>query len=247
MKLDRVIAVRNNKTVYRDGDCCIKVFDKDFTKADILKEALIQARMEETSLNVPAVREVRRLGSKWAIFTDYVRGKTLERLISEQPVRKKDCIDLLIRVQREVHSLTCPGIEPLKEKLHRRILRAAVLDAETKETLLAKLTALPDDHKICHGDLGPANIIVSEYGKPYLLDWPHAALGCPAADAARSYLVFWLSGDIDGAEYYLERYSAASGIPATGIRDWMPVVAASQCARGNEKEREFLLYWIKNP
>ena len=24
MKLDRIIAVRNNKTVYRDGDLCLK-------------------------------------------------------------------------------------------------------------------------------------------------------------------------------------------------------------------------------
>lgn len=32
MDLDRVIAVRTNKTVYRDGDNCVKVFDKDFKK-----------------------------------------------------------------------------------------------------------------------------------------------------------------------------------------------------------------------
>ena len=29
MKLDRVIAVRNNKTIYRDGDKCVKVFNED--------------------------------------------------------------------------------------------------------------------------------------------------------------------------------------------------------------------------
>ena len=29
MKLDRVIAVRNNKTIYRDGDRAIKVFGAD--------------------------------------------------------------------------------------------------------------------------------------------------------------------------------------------------------------------------
>ena len=36
MKLDRVIAVRNKKTIYRDGDRCIKVFNEDYSKADIL-------------------------------------------------------------------------------------------------------------------------------------------------------------------------------------------------------------------
>ena len=48
MKLDRIIAVRNNKTVYRDGNLCMKVFDASYSKADILNEALNQARVEET-------------------------------------------------------------------------------------------------------------------------------------------------------------------------------------------------------
>ena len=55
MKLDRVIAVRNNKTIYRDGDRAIKVFGADYSKADVLNEALNQARIEETGLNIPKV------------------------------------------------------------------------------------------------------------------------------------------------------------------------------------------------
>ena len=58
MKLDRVIAVRNNKTIYRDGDKCVKVFDEDYSKADVLNEALNQARIEETGLNIPKIFEV---------------------------------------------------------------------------------------------------------------------------------------------------------------------------------------------
>ena len=46
MKLDRIIAVRNNKTVYRDGELCMKVFDTNYSKADVLNEALNQARVE---------------------------------------------------------------------------------------------------------------------------------------------------------------------------------------------------------
>ena len=35
MKLDRVIAVRNDKTVYKDGDRCVKVFNAEYDKADV--------------------------------------------------------------------------------------------------------------------------------------------------------------------------------------------------------------------
>ena len=52
METSSVIAIRKNKTVYRNGDKCIKVFDIGYSKADVLNEALNQARMEETGLNI---------------------------------------------------------------------------------------------------------------------------------------------------------------------------------------------------
>ena len=55
MNLDRVIAVRNTKTIYRDGDHCVKVFNENYSKADILNEALNQARIEETGLHIPKI------------------------------------------------------------------------------------------------------------------------------------------------------------------------------------------------
>jgi len=53
MKLDTIIAVRDTKIIYRDGDKTVKVFDADYSKADVLNEALNQARVEETGLNMP--------------------------------------------------------------------------------------------------------------------------------------------------------------------------------------------------
>ena len=52
MNFDRIIAVRNDKTVYRDSERCLKVFNSGYTKADVLNEALNQARVEETGLNI---------------------------------------------------------------------------------------------------------------------------------------------------------------------------------------------------
>lgn len=75
MKTDKVIAVRNTKTVYRDGDKAIKVFDEHYSKADILNEALNQARVEETGLAIPGLLEVTKINGKWAIVMDYIKGK----------------------------------------------------------------------------------------------------------------------------------------------------------------------------
>ena len=43
------------KKVYRDGDRLVKSFDETYSKAGILNEALNQARVEETSLNIPKI------------------------------------------------------------------------------------------------------------------------------------------------------------------------------------------------
>ena len=111
MKLDRVIAVRNNKTIYRDGDKCVKVFDADYSKADVLNEALNQARIEETGLNIPKVVEVTMVEGKWAIVSEFVKGKTLQQLMDEDVEKKDEYIEMLVIfslmfTQRFVLSLT---------------------------------------------------------------------------------------------------------------------------------------------
>ena len=102
MKLDRIIAVRNNKTVYRDGDLCLKVFDNTYSKAQVLNEALNHALVEETGLNVPKLREVTVIDGKWTIITDYIKGKTLAQLMSENPDKKDEYLNMFVDLQIEV-------------------------------------------------------------------------------------------------------------------------------------------------
>ena len=86
MNLNNVIAVRAGKTVYKDGDYAIKVFDENYKKSDILNESLNQARVEETGLNIPKVQEVLKIDGKWAIVFDFIPGKTLQQLMDENPI-----------------------------------------------------------------------------------------------------------------------------------------------------------------
>ena len=242
MKLDRVIAVRNNKTIYRDGDVCVKVFNDDYSKADVLNEALNQARIEETGLNIPKVLEVTMIDGKWAIVSEYIKGKTLAQLMAEDEDKKSEYLELLVDLQLEVQSKTCPLLNKLKDKMNRKISQSE-LEATTKYDLHTRLEGMPKHNKVCHGDFNPSNIIIAENGTPYILDWSHATQGNASADAARTYLLFWLSGDINGAKEYLELFCKKSNTAKQYVQKWMPIVAASQSVKGNEKEREFLLSW----
>lgn len=242
MKLDRVLAVRNNKTIYRDGDDCVKVFGDDFAKDDVLAEALNQARVEHTGLNIPKIKAVTMIDDKWAIVSEYIKGKTLDRLMAENPDKKHEYMEMFVDLQMKVQSCTCPLLPKLKDKMSRKISQAD-LDATTRYDLHTRLEGMPKHNKLCHGDFNPGNIIITDDGTPYILDWSHATQGNASADVARTYLLFWLNGDIDGAEEYLDLFCAKSGTDKQYVQKWMPIVAASQSVKGNAKEREFLLGW----
>ena len=243
MKLDRVIAVRNNKTIYRDGDRAIKVFNAEYSKADVLNEALNQARIEETGLNIPKVLEVTMIDDKWAIVSEFIKGKTLSQLMEENPEKKGEYIELLVDLQMSVHAKTSPLLNKLKDKMSRKIA-ATELDATTRYDLHTRLEGMPKHNKVCHGDFNPSNIIITENGLPYILDWSHATQGNASADVARTYLLFWLNGDISGAELYLDTFCKKSDTAKQYVQKWMPIVAASQSVKGNEHELEFLASWV---
>ena len=243
MNLDRVIAVRNNKTIYRDGDRCIKVFGTEYSKADVLNEALNQARIEEIGINIPRIIEVTMVDGKWAIVSEYIKGKTLAQLIAECPEKKEEYINLLVDIQMSIHAKTAPQLNKLKDKMSKKIAQSD-LDATTRYDLHTRLEGMPKHTKVCHGDFNPTNVVIAEDGTAYVLDWAHATQGNASADVARTYLLFWLNGDISGAELYLDTFCEKSGTEKKYVQKWMPIVAASQSVKGNEKEREFLMSWV---
>jgi uncharacterized protein (TIGR02172 family) len=242
MKFDNVIAVGINKTVYRDGDHAVKVFDADYSKADVLNEALNQARVEETGLNIPKAIEVSKIDGKWAIVTEYISGKTLETLMKENPERIDEYLELFVELQMKVHSNKCQLLTKLKDKMNRKI-SIADLDENTRYELHTRLEGMPKHNKVCHGDFNPSNIIITESGIPYIIDWAHVTQGNASADVARTYLLFCLGGDKELADKYLDLFCEKSNTEKRYVQKWMPIVAASQSVKGRPEEREFLHSW----
>ncbi len=243
MKFDNIIAERKNKTIYRDGDRCIKVFAEDFSKADVLNEALNQARVEETGLNIPSILAVNTIDGKWAITTDFIEGKTLSQMMKEHPERKNEYIERLVDIQLAIHAHKCPLLTKLKDKMHRKISSSSI-DATVRYELHTRLEGMPKHNKLLHGDLCPSNIIITEDDRAYVIDWAHATQGNASADAARTYLTFRLSGDDEAAESYLDLFCRKSDTARQYVQKWMPIVAASQSVKGNPDERDFLMSWV---
>lgn len=239
----KILAKRTHKTIYRDGDRTIKVFDADFSKADILNEALNQARIEETGLPIPAILEVRKDDGEWAIVLQYIEGVTLAEMMEQFPEREAEFLEMFVDLQMTVHSKRAPMLGKLKDKMNRKISEAN-LDASTRYELHTRLESMPKHTKVCHGDFNPSNIVVTPDGELYILDWSHATQGNAAADVARTYLLFCLEGKKELADKYLKLFCKKSDTAIQYVQKWLPIVAASQSVKGKPEERELLLSWV---
>lgn len=240
--MKNVIATRPHKIIYRDGNKCVKAFDEAFSKADILNEALNQARVEQTGLNIPKLLGVTTVDGQWAIVSEYIEGKTLAQLMQERPEKKGEYLSLLVDLQLTMHAAACPMLNKLKDKMNGKI-SASGLDATTRYDLHIRLESMPKHTKTCHGDFNPSNVIITPEGTPFILDWSHATQGNASADAARTYLLFCLEGDDESAKAYLDLFCRKSDTAMQYVQKWMPIVAASQLVKANQEEREFLLRW----
>ena len=239
------IAERTHKKIYRNGDVCVKVFDETFSKSDILNEALNQARVEETGLLIPHIREVTVINNCWAIVSDYIEGKTLQQLMDENPEKIDEYLELFVDIQNEICSHTSPLLTQLKHKMNRKI-DLPDFDAVMRYDLHRRLEDMPRHSQLCHGDFNPSNVIITEEGKHYVLDWSHATQGNCEADAARTYLIFSLQGLDEIKEKYLELFTRKNGIKPQDVKAWLPIVASTQSLKAIPGEREFLVDLVKS-
>lgn len=237
------IKEREHKKIYRDGDNLIKEFDESFTKAEVLNEALNNARVEETGLKIPKLLNVSKTETGWAITREYIEGKTLSELMTESPEKEDEYLEKFVDLQLEIHSKKAPHLNKIKDKMHAKI-SASSYEATTRYDLHNRLEGMKKHTKVLHGDFCPSNIIVTPDGEYYVIDWAHATQGNASADAARTYLVFCLQDKKDLAEKYLTLFCKKADIPKQLIQQWMPIVACSQSVKNIAEEKALLDSWV---
>lgn len=244
MNTGEILAKRAHKMIYRDGETVLKVFDQNFPKADVLNEALNQARVEETGLTIPRILGVTvSEDENWTIIQDYIEGKTLAELMVENPSDVEKYMAEFVDLQLEIHGKSAPTLNKLKDKLDNRISVYKELSATVRYELRTRLDSMPKHKKVLHGDFNPTNVVLGKDGKYYILDWSHATQGNASADAAITYLLFTLQ-DEKMAKLYLDLFCEKSDTAKQYIQRWLPIVAASRLTRGIPEEKEILEKWL---
>ena len=242
MNLDHVIAVRSKKTIYRDGDLAIKVFDPDYLRTDVLNEALNQARAEKTEIYVPKIYEVTKHDGRWAIISEFIEGETLSHLMRDTPEKFDDYMEFFVKLQAQVHAQKSPMLSRMRDKLRMRLSALEDLDATTRFDLIFRLEDMPRYNAVCHGDFHPSNIIIKSDGTPYILDWSHAVQGNAAGDMAITYLMLMISHGEEISKQYLDIVDRVyPQIPRSEILHWLPIAAASLAIKWKDDAKELLL------
>ena len=242
MDLSNIIAVRQNKTIYRDGNHTIKLMGEEYSASDVLNEALNLSIVYETGFNVPMLHEVTKIDGKWAIIFEYIDGKSLHQMIEENPAETKEYMNRFVDTQIKMHTYTAGRLRHLTDKMHAKISESG-LDATARYDLHTRLDSMHKHNKLCHGDFTPGNVIITPSDEAYVIDWSHATQGNASGDAARTYLRFYLAGYHETAEQYMDLFCKKSDTAKQYVQKWLAIVATSQLVKRNPEEREFLMNW----
>ena len=240
MKLDNPIIDRVFKMIYGDNGNIVSVYKEHVKKSEVFSEALYQAKAEELGYSVPKILDILKVDDKWAVVTEGLKGEDVYEIMKNQPERIDECLERIVDAQIDMHNIECEDIRSMSEMIDDSIC-ATDLSAVGRFYLHRYLAGLPRKKVLCHGDLNPKNLFLTEDGKYFVVDWKYTASGDPDCDAMVTYLELILQFNQDVADKYLAKYVEKTGANREDVEKWIPVCAAFIMARhqfGNDSELE---------
>lgn len=218
------------------------------------RELVAARRAAEVGLPVPAVHGVIELEGRRGIIFDLIEGRDYQHLLESGRVGIEETARLCGRLHHQVHRNTGAELSSIKERLDARLGRFDDrLPSSTLREARERLAELPDGDSLLHGDFHPGNLLRAgeDAGDgARIIDWVDAARGEPAADLARSFVLYnfharrpdepaFERGEMTALArrftcLQLEAYAEAAGEDLdelySKLARWLPPVAAARLA-----------------
>lgn len=221
-------------------------------------EAEFTAAVHAMGLPTPEVAGVVELGGRPATVFEYIDGESMWERMRSSPAEIRPLTVELAAVHRKILCADLPeGLLSAARRARNKIDEAAALGAAGRLDAAREAEALPSGAALLHGDLHPANVLMSARG-PVVIDWFDAAIGHPVADIVRSAFLIRPAGAphhrehlpgataemlVDLHRCYLEEMFDLLRHDLDSLGRWERMVAASRLSEGAEPEAPVVELW----
>ncbi|WP_234893271.1 phosphotransferase family protein [Sphingobium yanoikuyae] len=211
----------------------LKLFHEGVDPSIIRREYVTAELIQATGL--PAARLFGRCeaGGRQGIIYSEIEGPNLLHYIWRHPHRVGWAMRAMAQLQAHIHRQPVSMLRSRKAILAEDI-EMAPIGARLRAAAIDRLDQLNEGDRLSHGDLHPANLIVSGDGLA-VIDWSKAARSAPAADVVRSEMLMrfgpgqsagMLEGKLRDATtaYYVGRYRKLAGMEPDALNAWRALV-----------------------
>ena len=233
----------------------LKLYFRRFSREWVDHAAEVAAAVAAKGIRTPAVHGVVTHGDRHGIVIDRIPGRTMFDELLARPDDVEAIAMALADLHLDIHARSVDRLPDHHPHLAGRIERAPFLPPDHRRAALDRLANLPSSDRLHHGDLHPANVMITPDGEGVAFDWDGAKRGAPAADVARAFFLLsdWAlaPGPFDHdliqpmrnllSETYLDTYLAGSSLTRADVGGWMLPVAAGRLDEHIEEERELVL------
>lgn len=249
-------------------DLVLKLYYDGWNTNYVENEYCVGKAIEAYGISAPKVYDIITCANRSGIIFQRLNNVTMKDMLLKKPQNWQFYSKRMAQEHYHINSIrddqNC--LKDQKDVYEDLISTRKSIDEECKAKLIAKLRAMPDMDRICHGDFHPINLLF-EQDSLYVIDWIGALRGNPLADVTGSYLIMKVMGATavkqkhaftnklnavlvqNFTERYLEEYLSISKQTRQDINTWMSIRSATYLDMGlpeaaNEQLKEILMTYL---
>lgn len=244
-------AGRQADVYVKDGQA-LKVYKEWVSVEQIQYEADVSQKVAEVCKYAPKFFGLEQQDGKYVLQLEYIQGKMLTTTMKGNLLQLKKYAQGLAKLHREIHGYAIPGLRTAKDKFEGSLNRYQDINADNVNKLMEFLQNSKEE-SLCHGDMHPENVMVSENGEMRVIDWVDAYCGDPLSDVARTYYLLKhgtppgkrsgfgqimekQAGELIGREY-LKSYFKGKPTPMKDLNMWGLIIRIHRYWEGIEEEK----------